>query len=178
MSFKTFLESRSIDILNHWIRTFWESFGESAPFFRKEIDQFTNPFGYYIEEAFREILQALIVDFSWERVDPYLEKLAQIRSVQETLPSQAAKFFLDLKKIIRERFGDQIIEEFGFGSLLEWEDKINCLLIRFMDFYQKYRERLYEVRLEEFKKNNYLLLKRAGLIWDGEDEKFIDNKKH
>jgi hypothetical protein len=30
----------------------------------------------------------------------------------------------------------------------------------------KYRERLFEIRYEEWKRNNYLLLKRAGLVYD------------
>ncbi|MFN3568184.1 MAG: hypothetical protein ACK4UR_04650, partial [Caldimicrobium sp.] len=114
-----------------------------------------------------------------DNFDMYLNKLAQIRAVQERLPSIAAIFFIDLKKVIRENLGDKIISKYGVYSLLELEDKIDSLMIRFIDYYNEYRERLYEVRLEEWKRNHYLLLKRAGLITNKEGNiDFIVNKKN
>jgi len=37
---------------------------------------------------------------------------------------------------------------------------------------------LYEIRLEEWKRANYLLLKRAGLIGEFESQNLFENKKH
>ncbi|MFN4131747.1 MAG: RsbRD N-terminal domain-containing protein [Caldimicrobium sp.] len=178
MSFNIFFEKHKDIISKLWLNSFWERFGEASAYFKKEVDQFTNPFAYHIEECFKGIVEALGEEFSWEKIDPYLDKLAQIRAVQERVFSVAAMFFLDLKKIIREQFGEKIISDFGVESFLEFEDKINSLLIRFIDFYQRYRERLYEIKLEEWKRSHYLLLKRAGLITELEEQNLVDYKKH
>ncbi|MFN4196888.1 MAG: RsbRD N-terminal domain-containing protein [Caldimicrobium sp.] len=179
MEVNTLIKKEYNNILKLWLKAFWSRFGDIAVYFQKEADQFTNPFGYHIEKSFREILQGLCEDFSWDNFNPYLENLAQIRAVQEKVPSLAANFFLDLKKVIRETLGERIISEYGIASFLELEDKINSLLLRFMDYYHQYRERLYEVRLEEWKRNQYLLLKRAGFIFNEKDNiDFAVNKKN
>ncbi|MFN3407161.1 MAG: RsbRD N-terminal domain-containing protein, partial [Caldimicrobium sp.] len=136
MEAKSLIKKEYGTILKLWLKAFWARFGESAAYFQKEADQFTNPFGFYIEESFRNILQGLCEDFYWDNFNPSLDKLAQIKAVQEKVPSIAASFFLDLKKVIRETLGERIISEYGVSSLLELEDKINSLLIRFMDYYQ------------------------------------------
>lgn len=178
MEVNTLIKKEYVSILKLWLKAFWARFGEGAVYFHKEVDQFTNPFGYHIEESFRGILLGLSEEFSWENFDPYLDKLAQIRAVQERVPSLAVGLFLDLKKVIRETLGERIITKFGFATLLELEDKINSLIVRFMDYYQAYRERIYEVRLEEWKRNHYLLLKRAGIITNEANNDFIVNKKN
>lgn len=176
-----YLKEKESFIYKYWLKSFWESFGESSAYLSREVDQFTNPFGYHVEECFKGILEAITGEFDWQVLDPYLEKLAQIRAVQEGVPSKAVKFFVDLKGIIRENFGDDILKKFGLEAFLRLEDRINALLIRYVDFYQRYRERLFEIRLDEIKRNNFLLLKRAGLIVEQEveDPFSIENfKKH
>jgi hypothetical protein len=164
LELKEFLQENQSKLLELWLNKFWADFGESAYYFKKEIDPFTNPFGYHIRVAFEKILKALIEELNWDEIDEALQKLAQIRAVQENIPSKAGKLFLILKGIIRENLGKEILENFGISSLLNLEDKINVLMLRYFDFYQDYRERLYELKVEEFKRNNFLLLKRAGLI--------------
>lgn len=181
MDLWSYLRERQKLIYRHWLDLFWEGFGESSVYFKREVDQFTNPFAYHVEESFKGILKGIFGEFDWRSLDPYLEKLAQIRAVQEAVPSKAVKFIVDLKRIIRENFGEEILKNFGLEDFLRLEDRINSLLIRYLDFYQRYRERLFEIRLDEFKRNNFLLLKRAGLIveLDQENPSFMETiKKH
>lgn len=176
MELFTYLKENKNKILKLWLNSFWERFGKGSAFFKKEVDHFTNPFAYHIEEAFREILQAVLEEFSWDRVDPSLEKIAQIRAVQEVIPSIAGVFLIDLKKILRDNYGDKILTNYGVSALLELEDRINSLFFRFMDFYLKHRERMYEIKIEEWKRNHYLLLKRAGLILEDTEDNTEINK--
>ncbi|MEZ0344714.1 MAG: RsbRD N-terminal domain-containing protein [Caldimicrobium sp.] len=182
MEFKDFLQLKKSEILELWINKFWEDFGESAYYFKKEIDPFTNPFGYHIRECFEKVLNSLCGDINWEEMEETLQKLAQIRAVQESLPSKASKMFLILKGIIRDRIGEEILNKFGISHLLDLEDRINAFMLRYFDFYQSFRERLYELKVEEFKRNNYLLLKRAGLINESSEftlkDEAIQHKKH
>ncbi len=173
MSVFEFLKEKEKYIYKEWLDLFLKDLGkEVASFVKREVDQFTNPLAFHLQESLKGILETLVGEFINSSVDVYLEKLAQIRAVQERKISSAVKLFIDLKGIIREKYGEEIIKRFGVGDLLRVEDRISAMMIRFLDYYQSYRERLYENRVEEFKRNNFLLLKRAGFI---EGEFFFKN---
>jgi len=118
------------------------------------------------EEIFSSILKEIKPEFSLDALLPYLERLAQLLAVHVPSAKRAMGTFLKLKGIIRENFGDEILEHFGVEGLLQMEDLINSLIVLTFDFYMKYRERLFEIRYEEWKRNNYLLLKRAGIVYE------------
>jgi len=182
LNLKVYLEGKRDQIFNKWLDKFLSEFGESAYFLQKEVDPFTNPFGYHLRDCFEKIVNFLFKrDFKWEEIEPVLEKLSQIRAVQENLPSRAGRLFLILKGILREMAGEKSLDSKTIAELLELEDRIEALMMRYFDFYQSFRERLYEIRIEEFKRNNYLLLKRAGLILEKENslkEQDSELKKH
>lgn len=159
-----FFTKHGEDIYKRWIELFWKKFGVAEPFLRRETDQFTNPFSYHINECFYRIVDFLGKELNFEELDPYLDKLAQIRATQESSVSRAFYFLIELKSLIRERWGEVITKEYGINAWLELEDVIDALMMRLCDYYLKYRERLWEVKLYEWKRNNYLLLKRAGLL--------------
>lgn len=165
-----FEENREV-IFKSWCDLFWSKFREGEAYLRRGADPFENPFAYHIHEAFQKILEHLGKDFKIEELDPYLDKIAQIRASQEAYLTTALYFLIDLKSLLRERWGDKITEQYGLAAWLEFEDLLDALLLRLGDFYLKYRERLLELRVEEWKRNNYLLLKRAGFFAE-------DREKH
>ncbi len=166
-SFLEFLEEKREDILKKWKSIFWDSFGEEAKrFLSKEVDRFQNPFGYRIDECFDGLIKELFGEFNWEEVDYFLNRLVQIRAVQEDMPSKALYLFIQLKSIIRDKLGEEIIKKFGIEEFLKLEDRINTLIIRSFDHFAKYRELLYKNRFEEWKRNNFMLLKKAGVVYD------------
>lgn len=165
--FKVYLESKQELLLKKWKDSFWESLGEEAKnFFTKEVDRFQNPVGHRLEESFKGLIEVLCGEFNWEKAQECLERLMQMRAVQESLPSKALNFFLLLKGIIREEMGWEIINKFGIEEFLKLEDRINSLTIKAFDYFLKFRERLYEIRFNEYRRNTFLLLKRAGLVYD------------
>jgi len=162
-----YLENKKEFILKKWKSTFWDSFGEeSKRFFTKEVDRFQNPFGHRIDEAFGGLIKILFGEFNWEEANYYLNRLIQLRAVQETTPSKALNMFMQLKGIIREEIGDEILKKFGIEEFLKLEDRINAFIIRSFDFFIDYREKLNQLRYEEWKRAHFLLLKRAGLVYD------------
>jgi len=162
-----YLEGKKAGVYKEWLQRFWKSFGkESEKFFKKEVDQFQNPFGYRMEEVFKGLVDLVLGDFDWEKANYFLDRLVQVRAVQESEPSKALHLFFILKDVIREKFGEDFIDRFGVFEYLRLEDKINVLLLRAMDYFLSYRERLYKIRYDEWKRNRFLLLKKAGLIYD------------
>ena len=164
---REYLEEREGAILKKWKDVFWGSVSEEAKrFLSKEVDRFQNPFGYRVDESFEGLLRVLFGDFDWEVVNYHLDRLMQMRAVQEDTPSKALNFFLQLKGIIRDELGENIIRKFGIEEFLKLEDRLNAIMLKAFDFFMKYRERLYEVRYVEWKRNNFLLLKKAGIVYD------------
>jgi len=165
--FVEYLEGKKGDILKKWKSIFWDSFGEEAKrFFTKEVDRFQNPFGYRIDETFEGLIESIFGDFKWEEVDYFLRRLMQLRAVQEVKPSKALNMFIQLKSIIREKLGEEILKKFGIEEFLKLEDRINALIIRGFDHFSDYRETLNNLRYDEWKRAHFLLLKRAGLVYD------------
>lgn len=74
--------------------------------------------------------------------------------------------FIQLKGIIRKEIGDEILEKFGIEEFLKLEDRINAFIIRSFDFFMDYREKLNQLRYDEWRRAHFLLLKRAGLVYD------------
>uniref|UniRef100_A0A7V4N478 RsbT co-antagonist protein RsbRD N-terminal domain-containing protein n=1 Tax=Thermodesulfobacterium geofontis TaxID=1295609 RepID=A0A7V4N478_9BACT len=162
-----YLENKKDGILKKWKSIFWDSFGEEAKrFFTKEVDRFQNPFGYRIDETFEGLIGILFGDFNWEEADYYLRRLIQLRAIQETIPSKALNMFIQLKGIIREEIGEDILKKFGIEEFVKLEDRINAFIIRGFDFFINYREKLNQIRYNEWKRAYFLLLKRAGLVYD------------
>ncbi len=162
-----FLKEKTGKILKEWKSTFWDSFGEEAKrFLSKEVDMFQNPFGYRIDECFDGLINELFGSFNWDEVDYFLNRLVQVRAIQEDVPSKALYLFIQLKAIIREKIGEEVIKRFGVEEFLKLEDRLNTLIIRSFDHFTRYRELLYRNRFEEWKRNNFMLLKKAGVVYD------------
>ncbi len=88
-----------------------------------------------------------------------LEKIIQIRSVQDFSPSQAVAIVSLLKKAVQEEMKGNKIEM--NGMMEEWfdlESRIDQLSLRAFDIYTTYRERIHEIRIKEVKEG-----KRQGL---------------
>ncbi len=165
--FVAYLEDKRDSILKQWKSTFWDTFGKEAKrFFTKEVDRFQNPFGYRIDEAFGGLIEVIFGDFDWEKADYFLKRLVQVRAVQEVKPSKALNMFIQLKGIIREKLGKEILKKFGVEEFLKLEDRINALIIRGFDHFSDYRETLNNLRYDEWRRAHFLLLKRAGLVYD------------
>ncbi len=165
--FIKYLEDKRDSILKRWKSIFWDSFGEeSKRFFTKEVDRFQNPFGYRIDETFEGLINVIFGNFVWEEADYFLRRLVQLRAIQEEKPSKALNMFIQLKSLIREKLGEEILKRFGIEEFLKLEDRINALIIRGFDHFSEYREILNNLRYDEWKRAHYLLLKRAGLAYD------------
>ncbi len=139
---------------------------ETQKFLKREADRFENPLGYRLEEALRGLLKELVEGVSWEEVDRHLDRIIRIEAVQSIRPSQAVSFLYYLKSALREVVGEEIVDRYGVGALLELEDVVDGMVLRAFNQYMAARERLNEIKYEEWKSRLFLLLKRAGYLYD------------
>ncbi|RUM86889.1 MAG: hypothetical protein DSZ24_07565 [Thermodesulfatator sp.] len=140
---------------------------ETVAFFKREVDRFENPLAHRLEEGLKGLVSLLgEEEFSWEKADYYLDRLIKIEAIQGRKPSEGLAFLFFLKSAVREVAGEEILGRFGPEGLLEVEDYIDALTLRAFNHYLAAREKLNEIKFQEWKGRLFLLLKRAGYIYD------------
>jgi len=84
--------------------------------------------------------------------------------VQNFSPSQAAGFIFLLKKTIRERLWHELKQLDAWEQFVALESRIDGLALASLDLYTKCREKLFEIKLQDLRREQVQLLKRAQLI--------------
>jgi hypothetical protein len=154
-------------ILERWGHLILETYpGDTSKFMGQEKDPFLNPVGYTIAREIETLYEELLQGREVDQLSGHLEKIIQIRSVQDFSPSRAVLFVPLFKKAVREE-----IERSGIGTQqlteewIEFDTRIDQLSLMAFDLYTKYRERIYDIRISEMKKERdraFRLLERTA----------------
>lgn len=143
-------------IVNKWVEYTLSTYLSSG-FFLKENDKFANPVGGNIREALGRLFQLFAKGAdSKEFVSP-LEQLISIRAVQEFTPSQAVAPLNAVKHITREVFAADKERSHLVNELYDFEFAVDLAMLAAFDIYMQYRERLYQVRINEIRTGNHIL---------------------
>jgi hypothetical protein len=163
---KQSLIEKKKSILERWFHLILETYPpETSKFIRKEKDRFVNPVGVTLSEGMEALYEGLLKGVVADQISNPLEKILQIRSVQDFSPSQAVAIISLLKKAVQEEMKENKIEM--KGMIEEWfdlESRIDQLSLRAFDIYTTYRERIYEIRISEIKRERdraFKLLERT-----------------
>ena len=157
MQLSELLYEKKVSILEKWIdRALADYHEDAASFFKKQKNQFANPLGFNTSNSLTKIFNVLCKDCHISEADKELEDIIKIRAVQDFSPAQALSFFYDLKLIIRD---ECITDESGevLQDLLAFESRIDELTIAAFNKYMESRERLYKIRLNEFKRGTHII---------------------
>jgi hypothetical protein len=164
------LKKKKAEILDRWLQLILETYPlDRSTFLTKEKDRFLNPVGQTFFEETRTLYEGLLNDIDAERASASLEKIIQIRTVQDFSPSQAVQFIHGLKQALREKLRDEIRREEVFKEWLELESQIDRLSLLAFDIYTKCREKITEIRINEMRKEKdraLSLIARSGLTAD------------
>ena len=167
MGLKQLLIEKKKSILERWFHLILETYPpETSKFIRKEKDRFVNPVGVTLSEGMEALYEGLLKGVEADQISNPLEKILQIRSVQDFSPSQAVAIISLLKKAVQEEMKENKIEM--KGMIEEWfdlESRIDQLSLRAFDIYTTYRERIYEIRISEIKRERdraFKLLERTN----------------
>ena len=79
-----------------------------------------------------------------------------------------------LKKLIRDEFFKDMEKDGTLADLLRFEARIDNLAMMSFDIYTKSREEVFRLRVDEVKRAQSNLLKRAGMIVDVTADKSAD----
>lgn len=143
-------------IVNKWVDYTLSTYVSSG-FFIKERDTFANPVGGNIRQALGDLFLLLSKGADSKEFAPPLEQILSIRSVQEFTPSQAVSPLNAVKHITREIFAADKERKHLVAELYDFEFTVDLAMLAAFDIYMHYRERLYQVRINEIKSGSHIL---------------------
>lgn len=171
MKLRNLLQEKRSNILKRWIDLILDTYPpESALFFRKQKDRFTNPVGSIINRGVEDLLSVILQENNSDEVSIFLDNIIRVRAVQEFSPSKAISFIFLLKKVLREEVRKETLDNDSNEELLAVESRIDELALLAFDVFMKCREKIYEIKAAELSNRAYSLLKRAKLIVDLEEQ--------
>jgi hypothetical protein len=171
MNLTTVLEERKPAILKKWFDVVVGTYpSETTAILKKQKAQFTNPVGYTLTEGLEGLFDALLKGMLPDMVSRYLDSIVRLRAIQEFAPSEAVSFIFELKKVVRQELGNELLQQQGVAeSLATFESAVDDLALYAFDLYVKCREKIYELKANEARDMTFRLLQQAKLIVDNQD---------
>jgi hypothetical protein len=171
MNLKAHLIEKKPAILKKWFDMIAETYpGDTSSFLKKQKAQFTNPVGYTLAEGTAGLFDGLLAGMLPDEVSRFLDSIVRIRAIQDFAPSEAVAFIFQLKKVIRQELGNEILLQQGIaGELAAFESVVDDLALFAFDQYMKCREKIYELKANEARSMTFRLLQQAKLIVDNQD---------
>jgi len=128
---------------------------EMAGYLEREPNAFANPVGQIIAAETGAILDGLCTGTDPRRLCAHLEEILKIRAVQEFSPAESVSFVFLLKDAIRKEIEAELQDPTALAELHEIETLIDQMVLFAFDIFEKWREKVYSLRLNEA---------RAGMV--------------
>ena len=163
MSSAQSLAAKKQEILESWFQATVDSYpAETARFIKNQKDPFANPVGRTTYQSLDALVDALTAGAGPEVMAKALDPILRIRAVQTFTPSKATSFVFSLKQIIRQHLpGDGHDADVDINAL---DRQIDEMAMAAFDIYVACREKIYELKATESRKQFFGSLNRAGLI--------------
>jgi hypothetical protein len=171
---KILIENRAT-ILKEWFALVVETYpAETSKFLKGQKDPFANPVGRAVRNGVEDLFDELLRGLNREHAGACLDPMIRIRAIQNFTPSEAIGFIFSLKAIIRKIIGKKIVEKNLLHEVYAFESKIDDLGLIAFDIYMKCREKIYEIKANEFRNRHYSAFRRAGLISEVPDDPALE----
>jgi hypothetical protein len=162
MELKTLLIQKRKAILDRWLAQILKTYpADAARFMGLQNDRFANPVGRIFQTETETIFDVLIGNAEAGAIDNSLEQINKIRAVQDFSASQAVAFIFFLKTAIREELASDLTEAGLIRQLLSLESQIDGLALNTFDSYMHCREKLFEVRCNDIRRQASLFGNQA-----------------
>lgn len=153
------LAQRRAALTQRWIDAVINTYPtDAAAFMRRQKDAFANPAGHLVRACIPVLIDALESGVDRDKIKGPLEELLKLRALQDFAPSQAVAFIFTVKQMLREEL-DFAPADQAWNTL---DTRVDALVLVAFDVYMQCRERVYEVRYNQLKKLNHVMLERAN----------------
>ncbi len=159
-------------LVEKWTEAIFRTYPlDTTGFMRKSKDQFHNPVGHRITEAVQALVPALLKPgLDSEEVTPLVDEIVRIRAVQDFTPARAIGVFYLIKSILRDLLKKELNKPGIAPDLLEFESKIDTLMLLAIDIFMQCKRQIYEMRVQEVKKQHHMLVRRANMVCEPAEE--------
>lgn len=165
MDLNSLLKEKKSAFLRRWFNLIVETYpDESTRFLKHQKDRFANPVGHSLSQALDRLYEEVVSGVDAQRAAPALDQIIRIRAIQNFSPSQAVAFVFFLKTVVREALEEEIRQSGIKEELLVMETRIDQLALLAFDQYMGCREKLYDLKANELRRQTYRLLQRAKII--------------
>ena len=154
------------EVIKQWVEGIFKTYPlDTVGFLRKKDDPFQNPVADRTKKACSAIVDALLKDgLDNEAIASPLDDIIRIRTVQDFSPAHAVGVIYLLKSAVRDLVSERLDNAAFCGELLQFESKLDSLALVAFDIYVKCNNVVYENRIQEIKRGQHMLLKRANMI--------------
>ena len=163
MQFEDILAKNKNAVKQRWLKSIIETYPpDSHEFFSSKNDRFQNPVGTALSKLVDSVLDALLKNTPDYDYSEILEEFIKMRAVQEFPPSTGIGFILYLKDSVKIILADDIDSNNLTNELMEFEKRIDQILLTAFDLYSKSREKMYEIRVDEMRRRSYAAFRMLG----------------
>ena len=168
MSLEKLLTDKRSAIISKWRNLIIGSYPtDTQRFLKKEKNQFANPVGKTLVEDVEILYDALTTGEYTDKISASFDNIIRIRAVQNFKPSQAVGFVLQLKKLIRDELEESSQNTAALqDEIAALEERIDNAVLLAFDIYNQCCRKLYELRVNETKRQVGRLLKKANVTID------------
>ena len=167
MKLLTVLSEKKSLIHRQWLDSILETYApDTKKFLKKQKDQFANPVGYTLSHETECLLGILFSETGPEpeKVNPVLDRIIRIRSIQDFTPSTAIEFIYLLKRSVRDALKKEHHDMDLYRELFDFESKIDDLALMSFDIYMRCRENIYEISSRHAMNQVSGLLRKNNLV--------------
>lgn len=164
-----FEEHRSA-IVAKWFEAVVETYHEETRgSLRKQNAPFTNPVGFNTAQGLEGLFDGLVKGVLPDETSRFLDAIVRIRAVQEFAPSDALRFIVRLKDVVRRELAEDLRDPAVAGELIAFESAVDDLVLYAFDLYMQCREKLYDIKAKEARNMTFRLLQKAQLITENKE---------
>ena len=162
MELSGFIEENLAVLSERWLEEITSTYHKDAVGFIKDKDDaIHNPLGHAIKEMVDTVLSCLIKGCDEQTLDSAMYRVIQMRAVQDFTPSDAVSFIVQLRTLIA---GLAREKQAGHEVVLEMDEISFGLMSRAFNMYSKCRETIGDIKVEELKRNLYMMLRKSDMV--------------
>jgi len=166
------LVKNKTEIVKRWVKLTESTYADkTCDFLARVKDPFANPVGHAICQSAGEIVDHLCCGYEEQTLAKALDEILKIRSIQDFAPARAVCFIFFLKQAIREFLKDQAPSIQLYEEFLEFEVKIDNLILLAFNMHMLNREQVYQLKANELRKRSEKTLEIINRHFDRSNER-------
>ena len=152
------LQDNGTAIAQRWLLEIFDSYPpETAKFLKKQKDPHANPVGHTLRICTAGICESLFAEtLDAEAVCTHLMEIIKVRAVQDMAPARALSFIFLLRNAVRAETGGAATPEI----LALADERVDQAALFAFDIYVKCREQMYQLRVNEVKRNVSVIIEK------------------